>query len=78
MLWNALKPNRFPDAILYLASEQDVRGAVRFARKRHLKVAVRGGGHSFCGSPLREGGLLLDLSQLNAVQVDPAQRQVVV
>lgn len=74
MLRNALKPDRFPDAIVFVSSEQDVQEAVRFARRQHLKVAIRGGGHSFCGSPLRQGGLLLDLSHLNAMKVDPAKR----
>jgi FAD/FMN-containing dehydrogenase len=77
VLRNVLKPQRFPDAIVHVASEQDVREAVRFAHKNGLKVAIRGGGHSFCGSPLRQGGLLLDLGKLNAIQVDPAQRQFV-
>lgn len=77
MLRNALKPDRFPDAIVFVSSEQDVQEAIRFARKQHLKVAIRGGGHSFCGSPLRQGGLLLDLSNLNAMEVDPARRMAV-
>lgn len=74
-LRNVLKPARFPDAIAYVASEQDVREAVQFAAKQKLRVALRGGGHSWCGSPLRQGGLLLDLSQLNAFAVDAAKRQ---
>ncbi len=77
LLRNVLKPRRFPDAIVHVASEQDVREAVRFARRNRLKVATRGGGHSFCGSPLRQGGLLLDLAKLNAIQVDPAQKSAV-
>ena len=76
-LRNVLKPERFPDAVVYVASEQDVRKAVRFAVKQKLKVAVRGGGHSWCGSPLRQGGLLLDLSKLNAIQIDSATRQAI-
>ena len=54
------------------ASEQDVVAAVTFARSRGLKIAVRASGHSWCGSPLREGGLLLDLSQLRELSIDPA------
>lgn len=74
-LWNALKPPRYPDAIVYVASEQDVREAVRFARKQRLKVAIRGGGHNVPGAALRQGGLLIDLSKFKAVQVDSAKRQ---
>jgi FAD/FMN-containing dehydrogenase len=73
-VWNVLKPGRFPDAIVHVVSEQDVREAVRFARQQDMKVAVRGGGHSFRGWPLRQGGLLLDLTQLNTMKVDAAGR----
>lgn len=78
MAWNALKPQRFPDVIVRVASEADVRTAVRFARQRNLKVAVRGGGHNWHNSALRQGGLLLDLSALNQVQVDSEHRTAVV
>ncbi len=74
LLRNAWKPRRFPDAIVHVASEKDVQEAVRFARRNRLQVAIRGGGHSFCGSPVRQGGLLLDLGNLNAIQLDPAQK----
>jgi len=72
MLWNAWKPTRFPELIVRAASEQDVAVAVTFARSRGLKIAVRASGHSWCGSPLRDGGLLLDLSQLRELSIDPA------
>jgi len=74
MLWNAWKPARFPDLIVRPSSEQDVAAAVTFARSRGLKVAVRASGHSWCGSPLHEGGMLLDLSQLRELSIDPASR----
>jgi FAD/FMN-containing dehydrogenase len=77
LLRNVLKPRRFPDAIVHVASEKDVQEAVRFARRNRLKVAIRGGGHSFCGSPVRQGGLLLDLAKLNAIQLDPAQKSAI-
>ncbi len=77
LLRNALKPRRFPEAIVHVASEKDVQEAVRFARRNRLKVAIRGGGHSFCGSPVRQGGLLLDLGKLNAIQLDPAQKSAI-
>jgi FAD/FMN-containing dehydrogenase len=74
MLWNAWKPSRFPELIVRAASEQDVVAAVTFARSRGLKVAVRAGGHSWCGSPLHDGGLLLDLSQLRELSIDAEAR----
>jgi FAD/FMN-containing dehydrogenase len=70
MLWNARKPGRFPEAIVRAASDRDVAGAMRLARSRGLGVAVRAGGHSWIGSPLRDGTVLIDLSALRAVHVD--------
>ncbi len=74
MVWNALKPERYPELIVQAASEQDVIEAVNYARENGMKVAVRGGGHSWCASSLRDGGILLDLSRLNAVEIDPEKR----
>jgi FAD/FMN-containing dehydrogenase len=69
-VWNARKPNRHPELIVTARSEADVVAAVRFARSRGLKVAVRSGGHSWFGASVRDSGLLLDLSELAAVSVD--------
>jgi FAD/FMN-containing dehydrogenase len=74
MLWNALKPDRSPELIVRVKSAGDVVEAVRFARANRLKVGVRGGGHSWCGLPLRVGGMLIDLSALDRMSVDPARR----
>jgi FAD/FMN-containing dehydrogenase len=74
MVWNALKPERRPDLIVRVRNEHDVVKAIGFARSQGLKVAIRGGGHSWCGLPLREGGMLIDLSDLTAVAVDPGSR----
>ena len=78
MVWNALKSERFPDAIVHAWSEADVVDAVRFARQHGLKIAVRGGGHNWHNPALRQGGLLLDLSGLNQVRVDAGHRQAAV
>ncbi|QKV90977.1 FAD-binding oxidoreductase [Streptomyces sp. NA02950] len=74
MVWNGLKPARFPEVIVSAASERDVPRALRLARSRSLHVSVRSGGHSWCASPLREGSLLLDLSRLRGRTVDPDSR----
>jgi FAD/FMN-containing dehydrogenase len=74
MLWNALKPARFPEAIVRAASERDVVAAIGLARSRGLQVAVRAGGHSWVGSPLRDGTLLIDLSALSGLEIDEASR----
>jgi FAD/FMN-containing dehydrogenase len=73
-LFNRLTPDRCPDVIVIAASEGDVVDAVELARARGLKVAVRAGGHSWCGSPLRNGGMLIDLSRLTEFSIDSQSR----
>jgi FAD/FMN-containing dehydrogenase len=55
-------------------SVADVRAAVRFARDRELAVSVRGGGHNHAGYAVADGALMLDLSAMVSVRVDPARR----
>jgi FAD/FMN-containing dehydrogenase len=73
---NGIKPERYPAAIVRPASERDVQKAVRFAQARGLRVSVRGGGHNWCGSSLRQGGILLDLSALDGMEIDAANQTV--
>ncbi|MEO6225434.1 MAG: FAD-binding oxidoreductase [Sphingomicrobium sp.] len=78
-LWNRLIPDRSPDVLVRVTDEQDVIAAVRFARQAGLKVVVRGGGHNWCQPTLRDGGMLIDLSELNAiVAIDVVARTAVV
>lgn len=69
-VWNARKPDRYPDVIVRVSSEQDVAEAVRYANSHAMKIAIRSGGHSLAGAALRNGGMLLDLSALDRVVVD--------
>ena len=73
-VWNARIADRFPDVIAQAEREEDVVAALALARDRDMKVGIRSGGHSWAGSHLREGGMLLDLSRLNAFTVDAASR----
>jgi FAD/FMN-containing dehydrogenase len=73
-MWNQLKPDRYPDLIVRVKGDKDVVEAVRFARENRLKLAVRGGGHSWSGLFLRNGGMLIDLSKLDQVAIDPTAR----
>ena len=73
-VWQERKPDRFPDAILIAASEDDVVQGVRLARERGWKVKARAGGHSWTASSVRDGGLLIDLSGLTEVAIDPEAR----
>ncbi len=70
--WNRMLPDRRPDLIVMAESRADVVSTLGFARDHDLRVAVRGGGHSWCSSALRQGGILLDLSRMNSIEIDPA------
>jgi len=72
-IWNAMIDRR-PGLIARCAATADVALAVRFAREHDLLLAVRGGGHSIAGNAVCEGGLMIDLSPMKAVRVDPASR----
>ena len=78
MTWNQLTPARYPELIVQAATEQDVVEAVRFAHANEIKVAVRGGGHSWVGFSLRDAGLLIDLGNLKQVSIDAEARTATV
>ena len=63
-----------PGLIVRCRGVADVIAAVGFAREQHLVMAVRGGGHGIAGNAVCEGGLVIDLSPMKAVRVDPARR----
>lgn len=63
-----------PGLIARCAGTGDVINAVNFARTHKLAVAVRGGGHSAAGNSVLDGGLLIDLSPMKGIRVDPARR----
>jgi len=73
-LWNGMFDRR-PALIARCTGTADVIRSVNFAREHGLHVAVRGGGHSFPGHSLCEGGLLIDLSAMKGIRVDPAARR---
>ncbi|MDQ3755840.1 MAG: FAD-dependent oxidoreductase, partial [Acidobacteriota bacterium] len=72
--WNQLTPARYPQLIVQVATEHDVVEAVRFARTHNMKIAVRGGGHSWVGFSLRDESLLIDLGRLKQVSIDREAR----
>ncbi len=77
-LWNQLQPGRRPDVVVRAANEDDIIAAIRFARENKLKVVVRGGGHNWCQPTLRNGGLLIVLTDLNKViSIDVEKRKAV-
>jgi FAD/FMN-containing dehydrogenase len=72
-IWNAMIDRR-PGAVVRCRGASDVMRAVQLARDNGLLVAVRGGGHNIAGNAVCEGGLLIDLSPMRSVRIDPDQR----
>jgi FAD/FMN-containing dehydrogenase len=72
-IWNAMIDRR-PGAVVRCHGASDVMRAVRLARDNGLLVAVRGGGHNIAGNAVCEGGLLIDLSPMRSVRIDPKKR----
>ncbi len=72
-IWNAMIDKR-PSLIARCKSTGDIVEAVRFAKAHDLLVAVRGGGHNIAGNASCEGGMVIDLSAMRAVAVDPQAR----
>lgn len=71
VVWNGHKPDRYPDIIVQPNTEEAVVAAVKHAWQEGMKIGIRSGGHSWTASFLRDGGMLIDVSRLNNVTVDP-------
>jgi len=72
-VWNGAIDRR-PAAVVRCAEVSDVVAAVRFARERDQLVSVRGGGHSVGGHAVCDGGLVIDLSLMKAIAIEPRRR----
>jgi FAD/FMN-containing dehydrogenase len=72
-VWNG-RVDRRPALILRCAGVADVRAAVEYARRTGMELSVRSGGHNVTGCAVSDGGLMLDLSALRGVRVDPRRR----
>ncbi len=72
-VWNGMI-DRYPAVIAYCSGTADVITAVNFARENDLLVAIRSGGHNVAGSAVCDDGIVIDLSEMNGVWVDPDER----
>jgi FAD/FMN-containing dehydrogenase len=77
-VWNARLPDRFPDVIVQAHTSADVQAALRWASSEGVRVGIRSGGHSWAANHVRDGGLLLDVSRLNDVDIDAEHHTAVV
>ncbi len=73
-VWNG-SIDRRPRLIAQCVGTSDVVAAVRFARDHDLEIAIRGGGHNVAGTAVCDGGIVIDLSAMRGVRVDPANRR---
>jgi FAD/FMN-containing dehydrogenase len=73
-IWNAMIDRR-PALIVQCTTAADVQQTVRFAAAHQLLVSIRGGGHNIAGNALCTDGLLIDLSPMTAVEVNPGERR---
>ena len=72
-VWNAMIDKR-PGLIVRCAGVADVINSVNLARSNNLLVAVRGGGHNVAGTAVCDGGIMIDLSAMKGLRVDPTAR----
>lgn len=77
VIWQRRKSARYPDLIVQVDTVQEVAAAVSYARKHGLRVITRCGGHSASASFLRDGGMLIDVSRLNGLEIDAQKRQII-
>ena len=74
-IWNGMVDKR-PTLIARCSGTADVINSVNFARENDLLISVRGGGHNFPGNSVCDEGLMIDLSRMTGVRVDPAAKTV--
>ncbi|WP_171103535.1 FAD-binding oxidoreductase [Ruegeria sp. HKCCD7255] len=76
-VWNAMI-DRKPAVIARCRNTEDVCRAVRFAGEQGLPIAIRGGGHNVAGHAVCDDGVMIDLSEMRGVTVDPDQKRAIV
>ncbi len=74
-IWNGMIDRR-PLAIVRAFGASDVMKAVKFARQHQLPLSVRGGGHNVAGNAVCDNGLMIDLSRMRSIRVEPKKSRV--
>lgn len=72
-IWNGMV-DRHPAVIARCRTARDASHAVNFARERLMLVSIRGGGHHIAGNSVADGGLVIDMSAMRTVEIDPGRR----
>lgn len=75
-IWNGMYYERRPAAVARCESAEDVAAAVTFAREHQIPFSVRGSGHNVAGTAMIHGGLMIDLTRMNAIDIDAPNRRV--
>lgn len=75
-VWNGMH-DKHPALIARCGNISDIQQAVTFARERNMLLAVRGGGHSWPGKSVCDGGMMLDLAEMQQVTIDTTSRRAV-
>ncbi len=76
-IWNAMIDRR-PAVIVECACASDVPVALAYARDNNIEISVRGAGHNIAGNAICDGGLMIDLSKMNNIRVEPSKRRAYV
>jgi hypothetical protein len=74
-VWNGMIDRR-PGVIIQCRSDKDIQEALKFAGELDIIVSVKGGGHHVAGSAVRDGGLMIDLSGMKAIDLDVKNKRV--
>ena len=76
-IWNAMI-NKKPGVVVRCSGVADVISSVNIARDSNLQLAVHGAGHNIAGNSVCDGGIMIDLSQMNSVRIDPKSKKAFV
>ncbi len=74
-LWNGMIDKK-PALIFRCQNEEDVAAAIHFSKENDLEVAIRGGGHNVAGLACSDGGIVIDLTEMNSVRVNAKEHRV--